>query len=289
VFARISALVALVVVVLAGAFVVQRTLTAEPAEDAAKLFVKRWAAGDDAAAARATDAPKAAAAALRANRRGLDGAGLKAVLGEVEESDNAATATLSLRWDIPRIGRWGYRTRLSLRKADDEWRVRWSPKLVHPKLNRLTRLGTAAAPKPRGEILDRDRRPLMRERAVVRVGGVDVTVLNAHLDWDTGMRSAQLEAFLSWGQQFGGPRIAGGDFNSWWGEWWIGRIEAEYSDTWEYVTGSDENGHTLNGAVRFDYLFRAHDGNTRLIPTGCWVQSTSLSDHAAVIADYTVR
>ncbi len=170
--ARISALVALVVAALAGAFVVQRTLTAEPAEDAAKVFVKRWVAGDDAAAARATDAPKAAAAALRANRRGLDGASLKAVLGEVQESDDAATATLSLRWTIPRIGRWAYRSRLSLRKADDEWRVRWSPKLVHPKLNRLTRLGTTAAPKPRGKILDRDRRPLMRERPVVRVGAI---------------------------------------------------------------------------------------------------------------------
>jgi endonuclease/exonuclease/phosphatase family metal-dependent hydrolase len=126
-------------------------------------------------------------------------------------------------------------------------------------------------------------------RAVVNVGGVDVTVLNAHLDWDTGMRSAQLEAFLSWGQQFGGPRIAGGDFNSWWGEWWISRVESEYSDTWQDVTGSDGDGYTLNGTVRFDYLFRARDGGSRIVPTAAWVQSTSLSDHSAVLADYTVR
>ncbi|HEX6314935.1 MAG TPA: endonuclease/exonuclease/phosphatase family protein, partial [Gemmatimonadaceae bacterium] len=126
-------------------------------------------------------------------------------------------------------------------------------------------------------------------RAVVNVGGVHVTIFNAHLDWDTGMRSAQLEAFLSWGQQFGGPKIAGGDFNSWWGEWWIGQMESRYSDTWQDVTGSDEEGYTLNGAVRFDYLFRSYDDSWRVSPTGCWVQSTGLSDHAAVIADYTVR
>ena len=126
-------------------------------------------------------------------------------------------------------------------------------------------------------------------RAVVSVGGVNVTVLNAHLDWNTGMRSSQLEAFLEWGRQFGGPRIAGGDFNSWWGEWWIKQMENDYSDTWQDVTGSDENGHTLNDSVRFDYLFRAYDDHWRLIANECWVQRTSLSDHDAVVAEYTVR
>ena len=79
---------------------------------------------------------------------------------------------LSLRWRIPRIGGWGYDSTLRLRKSGDEWRVRWSPQTVHPKLDDGTRLGTTSAPKARGEILDRDRRPLMRERTVVRVGAV---------------------------------------------------------------------------------------------------------------------
>jgi len=126
-------------------------------------------------------------------------------------------------------------------------------------------------------------------RAVVNVGGVPVTILNAHLDWDTGMRSAQLRAFLDWAAGYGGPEIAGGDFNSWWGEHWIGDMEDHYSDTWQDVTGSDEGGHTLNGAVRFDYLFRSYEDSWRLTPTACWVRKTSLSDHSAVIADYTVR
>jgi endonuclease/exonuclease/phosphatase family metal-dependent hydrolase len=126
-------------------------------------------------------------------------------------------------------------------------------------------------------------------RAVVEVGGVRVTLLNVHLDWDTGRRTSQLGAFLEWSRQFGGPLIAGGDFNAWWGQSWIQRMENEYSDTWQDVTGSDENGYTLNGAVRFDYLFRSNDSSWRLIPTACWVQRTSLSDHSPVIADYRVR
>ncbi|CAN5864157.1 hypothetical protein BH24ACI4_BH24ACI4_08070 [soil metagenome] len=127
-------------------------------------------------------------------------------------------------------------------------------------------------------------------RVLVDVGGIHVNVLNAHLDWyDTGMRSAQLEDFMWWGSQFSGPRIAGGDFNAWWGEWWIRRMTEEHTDTWVDVTGSNENGYSLNGAVRFDYLFRAHQDGWRLSPTAMWVPWTGLSDHAPVVADYSVR
>ena len=134
-----------------------------PLEPAA-AFVERWSAGDDAAAARLTDDPKAAAAALKANRRGLDGASVEATLGELKESGDAATARLTLRWQIPRIGGWATTRRSACARSEDEWRVRWSPKTVHPKLDGVTRLGTTSVPKARGEILDRDRRPLMRER-----------------------------------------------------------------------------------------------------------------------------
>lgn len=127
-------------------------------------------------------------------------------------------------------------------------------------------------------------------RAVIDVGGVRVTVFNVHLDYyDTSRRTTQLTQIMQWARQFAAPRIAGGDFNSWWGEWWIGQMETEYTDTWQDVTGSDADGYTLNGTVRFDYLFRARDQNWRLTPTACWVHSTSLSDHRPVVADYQVR
>jgi endonuclease/exonuclease/phosphatase family metal-dependent hydrolase len=126
-------------------------------------------------------------------------------------------------------------------------------------------------------------------RALIDVGGIRVNVFSLHLEYyNTSLRSTQLVQFMDWSRSFGGPRIVGGDFNSWWGEWWIRQMESEYSDTWQDVTGSDENGYTLNGTVRFDYLFRAYDQNWRVAPTSCWTQWGS-SDHAMVIADYRVQ
>ena len=126
--------------------------------------------------------------------------------------------------------------------------------------------------------------------AAVDVGGVRVNVFNVHLEYyDTGKRSSQLQQFMDWSREFGGPRLAGGDFNSWWGEWWIRQMETEYSDTWQDATGSDEDGYTAHRTVRFDYLFRSHDTGWRLTPQASWVRWTDLSDHGALIADYTVR
>jgi len=123
-------------------------------------------------------------------------------------------------------------------------------------------------------------------RILVSVGGVQVNLLDAHLDWsDTNMRTLQEQDFMWWASQFGGRRILGGDFNSWWGEYWIRLITGDYSDTWVDVTGSQENGYTLNGSVRFDYLFH----NAGVTPTDAWVTPTSRSDHAPLIADYTIR
>jgi len=126
-------------------------------------------------------------------------------------------------------------------------------------------------------------------RALIDVGGVRVNIFDVHLDYsDTAKRTRELSAFLSWARSFSGPRIAAGDFNSWWGESWIQTTEKEYSDTWEMVSGSVQNGYTHSG-VRFDYIFRSFTDETRLTPTACWVKSSSQSDHSAVLADFTVR
>jgi endonuclease/exonuclease/phosphatase family metal-dependent hydrolase len=127
-------------------------------------------------------------------------------------------------------------------------------------------------------------------RATVKVGTVNVNVFSAHLVWSpTSYRTSQLNHLMNWAGQFSGAEIVGGDFNSWWGESWITKMETKYTDTWQDVTHSDLNGYTLNGAVRFDYLFRARDAASRLTPTSCVVIASSLSDHKPVVATYTVR
>lgn len=126
-------------------------------------------------------------------------------------------------------------------------------------------------------------------RALIDVGGVHVNIFDVHLDYsDTAKRTRELSAFMSWARSFSGPRIAAGDFNSWWGESWIQTMEKEYSDMWEMMSGSVQNGYTHNG-VRFDYIFRSFTDETRLTGISCWVKSSSQSDHSAVLADFTVR
>jgi endonuclease/exonuclease/phosphatase family metal-dependent hydrolase len=127
-------------------------------------------------------------------------------------------------------------------------------------------------------------------QATVTVGGVPVHVFSTHLDYaNTSYRTAQLLDMMEWTAKFGAKRIVGGDFNSWWGEWWITTMMSEYYDTWQDVTGSNQNGYTVNNAVRFDYLFRSKIGSDKITPTKVYVPSTSLSDHNPVIADYTVK
>jgi endonuclease/exonuclease/phosphatase family metal-dependent hydrolase len=126
-------------------------------------------------------------------------------------------------------------------------------------------------------------------RVAVAVNGVTIDIFNGHLEYyDTTKRTNQLRAWMAWMEGFGAPRIAGGDFNSWWGQSWIRTMETSYTDTWKDATGSNQNGYTHNN-VRFDYLFRARLSANRLTPTSAWVVSTSTSDHRPLVADYAVR
>ena len=93
---------------------------------------------------------------------------------------------------------------------------------------------------------------------------------------------------MAWARQFAGPRLAGGDFNSWWGEWWIGQMRTEYSDTWLDYSGMQDGAYTT-GAVRFDYIFRAFDNAWRVTPTKAFVPYTELSDHRPFVADFKVQ
>lgn len=127
-------------------------------------------------------------------------------------------------------------------------------------------------------------------QATVRVGGVDVSVFSTHLDYyNTSYRTTQLQQLMSWALNFGGPRLVSGDFNSWWGEYWITTMMSQYTDTWQDYTGSNQNGYTVNNAVRFDYIFRSMDGGWRATPANAYVPVTSLSDHNPVVADYRIQ
>jgi cell division protein FtsI/penicillin-binding protein 2 len=135
-------------------------------------FLTKWSEGRDRAAARHTDAPRVAGAALVANRAGLDGARLAAETLDVSEDGDRATARVRMRWAVPGIGPWGYDTRVPLRKIEDEWTVHWRVTVVHPKLRGKERLGTTRDLPRRAPIRDRAGRAIVQLRPVKRVGAV---------------------------------------------------------------------------------------------------------------------
>jgi cell division protein FtsI/penicillin-binding protein 2 len=140
------------------------------ANQSAQRFVSAWSAGRDAAAAAATDAPVAARRALTANRAGLDGAQVRAVLGALHGGGDTASAPLTVRWQVPAIGTWTSRTTLTVRRSGDRWRVHFAPRVIDSHLSARTRLGTVIRAPRRAPVLDRDGRALVRERPVVEVG-----------------------------------------------------------------------------------------------------------------------
>ena len=169
--ARALALGALVLVAAAAVVILFVRGSAPPGpSEALDPFVAAWSRGDDRGAAALTSDPAAAGAALAANRRGLDGARVQAGTQDVAEKGDTARATLRLRWNVPGIGAWSYRTRIALERRGGHWKVVWAPTVVHPRLTAGRRLGTVRAADARAPILDRQGRPLVTARQVVRIG-----------------------------------------------------------------------------------------------------------------------
>jgi cell division protein FtsI/penicillin-binding protein 2 len=170
---QLPVIVLLVFLLVAGLAIVLLRSPDEPEpSEALEPFLADWSTGRDRAAARHTDAPKVAAAALVANRAGLDGAKLSTETLDVSEDGDRARATVRLRWNVPAIGPYSYDVRVPLRKQNDEWQVHWRVTVVHPRLRGKERLGTTRDLPTRGPIRDRHGRAIVQLRPVKRVGAV---------------------------------------------------------------------------------------------------------------------
>ena len=166
--AAVAALLAAAVAVAGGVayLVLARGPEPEPAID---RYLAAWSRGDDAGAARATDRPPAARAALEASRAGLDGAKVSARRGSLTRDGDRATAEVRVAWEVPGFGDFAYDATVALVQRDDRWLVAFAPTAIHPRLTPGTRLGTAVDRPDRGDLLDRDGRALVTERPVVDV------------------------------------------------------------------------------------------------------------------------
>lgn len=173
---RIAAIAAITTVIVVPVVLVVVMLSGgggESPADRLDRFLTSWAAGQDAEAARLTDDPSQAAAALKANRAGLDEARLTATVEHPPEAaDGEAFARVELAWDIPEIGSWSYPVEILMHKHPDYgWRIIWEPSVVHPDLaGPHARLGTMDRWPERGRILDRNGTTLVQSRPVKRIG-----------------------------------------------------------------------------------------------------------------------
>jgi len=127
-------------------FLLLRGEDERPGAIAIDRYLAAWTRGADDAAAALTDNPKAAAAALKASRTGLDGASVRTSVSSRAED----AARVRVTWQVPGFGRFAYSIRLAAVEGEAGWRVRWRETLVHPELDRQTRLGTAVDRPRRG-------------------------------------------------------------------------------------------------------------------------------------------
>ena len=169
--ARLMALGALALVAVAAAVIlfVRGAKPPGPGE-ALDPFVAAWTRGDDRGAAALTTDP-----AGRRRRAGRPTAAASTAPActraptSVAEQGDSARATVLMRWDVPGIGAWTYRTRVALQRRDGHWKVLWRPTVVHPRLTADPPPGHG--PRPRGARADpRPRRPAARLRARRRAG-----------------------------------------------------------------------------------------------------------------------
>ncbi|WP_367136442.1 penicillin-binding transpeptidase domain-containing protein [Saccharothrix sp. HUAS TT1] len=140
-------------------------------EQVAGDFLTRFAAGDVDGAAGLTDDPDGARELLGKVRDVLKPAGLGARVEQVVSSgeSTSADATAQLDWDLGHDHAWSYRAEFELRRGDEDWKVHWTPSVVHPKLAPQQTLGVAEVRPELAPVLDREGTPLLAPEQVVSV------------------------------------------------------------------------------------------------------------------------
>ncbi|MFD2396839.1 penicillin-binding transpeptidase domain-containing protein [Prauserella oleivorans] len=141
------------------------------ADDAMEEFLAAFAAGDIATAAGLTDSPRAATAVLRQAREALKPASVGTSLGGVQETSGGDTAGASYRldWDLGHDRHWRYDAQAQLRTVDGDWKVRFTPAVVHPRLGSQQSLALHTDRPTPAPVLDREGAALLQADTVIGV------------------------------------------------------------------------------------------------------------------------
>jgi cell division protein FtsI/penicillin-binding protein 2 len=141
-------------------------------DQVAKDFLARFSSGDTQGAAALTDDAGAAKGVLDKVRDALKPVGVKTNVEQVRNVSGeaaSADATVGYEWDLGRNHTWSYQSKIDLRRDGDDWKVHWSPSLVHPKLGAQQTIELAELKPDLAPVLDRDGAPLLAPEQVVSV------------------------------------------------------------------------------------------------------------------------
>ncbi|MFB9833079.1 penicillin-binding transpeptidase domain-containing protein [Actinoallomurus acaciae] len=175
-------------------------------------FLVAWQNGNYSGAAKQTNGDrKMVAGALEALPGQLDLASLHLALGHVHKDGEDATAQFEVRIDLGDNGPpWDYGSQMHLHRSGGEWKVVWSPSIIHPKLGKGERLAVVTETPQRAYVQDSKGRALTKNTKVEIFGVLpgqlakpDETLekLSAITDLDKDrvlgrVRSAPPQAFL---------------------------------------------------------------------------------------------
>ncbi|WP_051344139.1 penicillin-binding transpeptidase domain-containing protein [Alicyclobacillus herbarius] len=103
---------------------------------------------------------------------GTTGLTLKAVVPKDSQNngDKPVTITVQGRWSTSTAGSFQETYHVRLVKDKDGWRVDWTPALIFPQLKSGWQVRAVSEPAERGEILDRNGKPLAENAAAKQIG-----------------------------------------------------------------------------------------------------------------------
>ncbi|WP_156754176.1 penicillin-binding transpeptidase domain-containing protein [Actinokineospora pegani] len=163
---RLSALFAVVALVLPGCGLVDSD---NGPEQSAEQFLAAFAGGDSATAADKTDSPESAKALMDKVRGALKPSTVIAQVEKVDTTASGARASFRVTWDLGRARTWAYDGSFELVGSGDDWKVRWSPSVLHPKLSAQQSLAVRDADPSLAPVLDRDGTAVLAPERVISV------------------------------------------------------------------------------------------------------------------------
>ncbi len=123
------------------------------------------------------DDPAAAQAELETIFAGMDDITPTVTVDDIEYSaqNNSARVQLTMEYPLGENG-WSYASYAALDLVDDNWRISWSPSIIHPELTSDSRMRHQRSLPRRAAINDNEGLALVEERTLYQVG-IDKTLI----------------------------------------------------------------------------------------------------------------